>query len=110
MKHQQYNENNRDEVNERNLQNYYKNKEKVSARLSERIECKICGIEFKNQPKSIPLTKPQSSYKKLEKEMNQPPSDYNSIKSLVENDNNSLKNIDIKKSKNEVKIIPHKKK
>ena len=67
-------------------------------------------IEFKNQPKSIPLTKPQSSYKKLEKEMNQPPSDYNSIKSLVENDNNSLKNIDIKKSKNEVKIIPHKKK
>lgn len=46
VKHQQYNENNRDEVNERNLQNYYKNKEKVSARLSERIECKICGKEL----------------------------------------------------------------
>ena len=68
-------------------------------------------IEFKNQPKSILLTKPQSSYKKLEKEMNQPPSDYNSIKSLVKNDNNSLKKILILKNlKNEVKIIPHKKK
>ena len=46
---------------------------------------------YHNQPKSIPLTKPQSSYKKLEKEMNRPPSDYNSIKSLVENNENSIK-------------------
>ena len=66
--------------------------------------------DYKNQPKSIPLTNPQSSYKKLEKEMNKPPSDYNSIKSMVENGNNSFKNIDNKKSKNEVKFIPHKKK
>ena len=66
-------------------------------------------IDYKNQPKLIPLTNPQSSYKKLEKEMNKPPSDYNSIKSMVENGNNNLKNIDNKKSKNEVKVIPHKK-
>ena len=63
----------------------------------------------KNQPKSIPLTNPQSNYNKLEKEMNRPPSDYNSIKSMVENGNN-LKHIDNKKSKNQVNIIPHKKK
>ena len=59
-------------------------------------------ISYNNQPKSIPLTKPQSSYKKLEKEMNKPPSDYDAI--------NKPPNIDNKKSKNEVKILPHKKK
>ena len=37
-------------------------------------------ISYNNQPKSIPLTTPQSSYKKLEKEMNKPPSDYDAIK------------------------------
>ena len=68
-------------------------------------------IQYENKSKTIPLTKPQSSYKKLEKEMNKPPSDYNSIKSLVvENNENSIKNIDDKRSKNEVKILPHKKK
>ena len=68
-------------------------------------------IQYENKSKSIPLTKPQSSYKKLEKEMNKPPSDYNSIKSLVvENNENSIKNIGDKRSKNEVKILPHKKK
>jgi predicted patatin/cPLA2 family phospholipase len=55
--------------------------------------------DYKNQPKSIPLTNPQSSYKKLEKEMNKPPSDYNSIKSMVENGNNSLKILIIKNLK-----------
>ena len=63
-----------------------------------------------NKTKAIPLSNPQSSYKKLEKEMNKPPSDYNTIKSMVENGNNSLKNIDNKKSKTEVKMIAHKKK
>ena len=67
-------------------------------------------ISNDNQPKAIPLSNPKSSYKKLEKEMNKPPSDYDSIKSMVENRNNSLKNIDTNKSKNEVKLIPHKKK
>ena len=66
-------------------------------------------ISNDNKPKEIPLSNPQSSYKKLEKQMNKPPSDYNTIKSMVENGNNSLKNIDNKKSKNEVKLIPHKK-
>ena len=42
-------------------------------------------IDYKHQPKPITLTKGQSTYKKLEKEMNKPPSDYNAIKSLVEN-------------------------
>ena len=67
-------------------------------------------ISNDNKTKAIPLSNPQSSYKKLEKEKNKPPSDYNTIKSTVENKNNDLKNIDIKKSKNEVKILPHKKK
>ena len=35
-----------------------------------------------NQPKFIPLTKGQSSYKKLEKEMNKAPSEYEAIKNL----------------------------
>ena len=67
-------------------------------------------ISNDNKTKAIPLSNPQSSYKKLEKEMNKPPSDYNTIKSMVENKNNDLKNIDNKKSKNEVKMIAHKKK
>ena len=67
-------------------------------------------ISNDNKPKAIPLSNPKSSYKKLEKEMNRPPSDYNAIKSMVENNENSIKNIDNKKSKNEVKILPHKKK
>ena len=66
-------------------------------------------ISNDNKPQAIPLSNPKSSYKKLEKEMNKPPSDYDSIKSMVENGNNSLKNIDNKKSKNGVKLIPHKK-
>ena len=68
-------------------------------------------ISYHNQPKTIPLTKPQSSYKKLEKEMNKPPSDYEAIKKLVENNNNDIKNVDSKISKNSLsKLIPHKKK
>ena len=67
-------------------------------------------ISIDNKPIAIPLSNPKSSYKKLEKEMNRPPSDYDSIKSMVENNENSIKNIDNKKSKNEVKFLPHKKK
>ena len=40
-------------------------------------------IDYRNQPKSIPLTKGQSSYSKLEKEMNKPPTDYNAIKKYL---------------------------
>ena len=47
-------------------------------------------IDYKHQPKPIALTKGQSTSKKLEKEMNSPPSDYNSIKKLIENNENSI--------------------
>ena len=56
-------------------------------------------ISNDNKPKAIPLSNPKSSYKKLEKEMNKPPSDYDSIKSMVENGNNSLKILIIKNLK-----------
>ena len=60
------------------------------------------------------LTKFKSSYDKLEREMNKPPSDYESIKTLVEEKNNSIaniqnninkksKNIDLVKSHNKLK-------
>ena len=67
-------------------------------------------ISSDNKNKAIPLSNPQSSYKKLEKEMNKPPSDFNTIKSMVENGKNSFKNIDNKKNRNQVKMIAHKKK
>ena len=68
-------------------------------------------IDYKYQQKPILLTKGQSTYNKLEKEMNKPPSDYNAIKSLVESDDNSIKNIDSKFLKNTlIKLIPYKKK
>ena len=53
------------------------------------------------------LTKPQSSYKKLEKAMNEPPKEYEHIKKLV--DNNDIENISSKTSKNDLNISPHKK-
>ena len=66
-------------------------------------------IDYKHQPKPIALTKGQSTYKKLEKTMNNPPSDYNSIKKLIENNENSIeKSRDIQSTS--VKLIPHKKK
>lgn len=70
-------------------------------------------ISYKNEPKLIPLTKGQSSYNKMEKEINKAPSDYEAIKKLVENNqNNDIKDFDNKKSSknNSLKILPHKKK
>ena len=69
-------------------------------------------LNLKNEPKPISLTKSQSSYKKLEKEMNKIPSDYEQIKKLIESsENNDLKYIDKKTSKNSlVQLLPHKKK
>ena len=68
-------------------------------------------IETKNQPKPIPLTKIQSSYHKLEKEMNKPPSEYDAIKKLVEmSESNIENNIEkMKKESRNVKMISHKK-
>ena len=39
-------------------------------------------MDYKHQQKPILLTKGQSTYKKLEKEMNEAPKDYNSIKKV----------------------------
>ena len=44
-----------------------------------------------------PLTKIKQGYDKVKKELNEPVRDYNSIKELVE-ENNNLKNIENKKS------------
>ena len=67
-------------------------------------------IEYKHQPKPILLTKGQTAYKKLEKEMNKPPSDYNAIKGLVENNENNIEKIRNDIQLKNVKLIPHKKK
>ena len=66
-------------------------------------------LDYRNKQQPIALTKSQSSYKKLEKEMNKPPSEYEAIKKLIEsNENNIEKSGDSFQSKN-VKLIPHKK-
>ena len=68
---------------------------------------------YRNQQQPILLNKTNSSYRKLEKEMNKPPSDYEQIKKLIEDNENTFKNFSNKSYKNidkNVKIIPHKKK
>ena len=60
--------------------------------------------------KTILLTKGQSTYNKLEKEMNKPPSDYNAIKGLVENNGNNIEKISNNIQSKNVKLIAHKKK
>ena len=67
-------------------------------------------IDYKHQPKPMPLTKIQSSYSKLEKEMNKPPSEYDAIKRLVENNENNLEKISNSIQTKNVKFISHKKK
>lgn len=68
---------------------------------------------YRNQQQPILLNKTNSSYRILEKEMNKPPSDYEQIKKLIEDNENTFKNFSNKSYKNidkNVKIIPHKKK
>ena len=67
-------------------------------------------IDYKHQQKPILLTKGQSTYNKLEKEMNKPPSDYNAIKSLIENNGNNIEKISNNIQSKNVKLIAHKKK
>ena len=52
--------------------------------------------------KNITLTKFKTSYDKLEKEMTKPLSEYDEIKTLIENQNNSITNLqnNIKPNKN----------
>ena len=49
-------------------------------------------IDFKNQPKSILLSKGMSNFDKLQKSMNEPLKEYNynQIKDLVELENNNI--------------------
>ena len=68
---------------------------------------------YRNQQQPISLNKTNSSYRKLEKEMNKPPSDYEQIKKLIETNENDIKTLSNKSFKNvdkNVKLIPHKKK
>ena len=79
-------------------------------------------IDYKNQQKPILLTKGQSNYNKLQKEMNEAPNEYNAIKSLVENndasadasrgirDNKHIEKISNNIQSKNVKLIPHQKK
>ena len=67
-------------------------------------------IDYKHQQKPILLTKGQSTYNKLEKEMNKPPSDYNAIKSLVENNGHNIEKISNNIQSKNVKLIAPKKK
>ena len=67
-------------------------------------------IDYKHQPKPLPLTKIQSGYNKLQREMNKPPSDYNSIKSLVEQNENNIEKISNSIHSKNVKLIAHQKK
>ena len=50
---------------------------------------------YRNQQQPILLNKTSSSYRKLEKEMNKPPSDYEQIKKLIEDNDseNTLKTL-----------------
>ena len=56
-------------------------------------------ITYNKEPEwHKPLTKIKQGYDKVIKELNEPVRDYNSIKELVEQENNNIKNIENKKS------------
>ena len=67
-------------------------------------------IDYKHQTKSIPLTKGQTNYNKLQKEMNEAPKEYNAIKSLVEKNEHSIEKISNNIQSKNIKLIPHQKK
>ena len=50
-------------------------------------------IDYKHQTQSIPLTKGQSTYNKLQRKINKTPKDYNAIKNMIENNENSIEKI-----------------
>ena len=69
-------------------------------------------IDYKNQPKSILLSKGVSNYDKLQKSMNEPLKEYNQIKDLVELENNNIakiSNTNINKQSKNNDLMPHKK-
>ena len=69
-------------------------------------------IDYKNQPKSIILSKGMGNYDKLQKTMNEPLKEYNQIKDLVELENNNItkiNNSNINKQSKNTDLMPHKK-
>ena len=72
------------------------------------IEMMLNRRHYKKETQPVILTKNKSNYRKLEKEMNEPIKEYNSIKKLVEN--NDIENVDNKNSKKDMKLIAHQKK
>ena len=60
---------------------------------------------YRNQQQPILLNKTNSSYRKLEKEMNKPPSDYEQIKKLIEDNDNTFKNFSNKSYKKNIKML-----
>ena len=68
-------------------------------------------ITYDKQPEwHKSLTKIKQGYEKVVKEMNEPARDYNSIKELVELENNHLTNLKNIENKNKnVSILSHKK-
>jgi predicted patatin/cPLA2 family phospholipase len=65
----------------------------------------------KRQQKPILLSKGQSNYNKLQKEMNEAPKDYNNIKKLIESNenNNNIEKISNNIQPKSAKMIAHKK-
>ena len=56
-------------------------------------------FHYNNKRINQPLVKMKSSYDKIEKELNEPAREYNTIKELVEKQENSITNIKNKKNK-----------
>ena len=79
-------------------------------------------IDYKQQQKPILLTKGQSNYNKLQREMNETPKEYNAIKKIIESndasadasrgirDNKHIEKISNNIQSKNVKLIPHQKK
>ena len=69
-------------------------------------------IDYKNQAKSILLSKGVSNYDKIQKSMNEPLKEYNQRKDLVELENNNIakiSNTNINKQSKNNDLMPHKK-
>ena len=66
---------------------------------------------YNNKRINQPLVKMKSSYDKIEKELNEPAREYNTIKELVEKQENSITNIKNKNIINkDIPILPKQKK
>ena len=70
-------------------------------------------LHYNNRRINQPLVKIKSSFDKIEKQLNEPARDYNSIKELVESQENSitnLKNIKNNSTNKDMPILPKQKK